>query len=124
MADTTIPRVLDTFLAAVRIDSPSGEEAVFAQWCAEQLRSAGCSVRFDDTAEASGSDSGNLIAERPGAASGPTIVLCAHLDTVMPGRGIVPVVEGGVVRSAGDTVLGADDKAGVAGIIEALRRVD
>jgi tripeptide aminopeptidase len=50
-------------------------------------------------------------------------VLCAHLDTVMPGRGIRPVVTDGVVRSSGDTILASDDKAGVAAIIEALRQV-
>ncbi len=116
-----MPRVLDTFLDAVRIDSPSGEEAVFAQWCAQRLREVGCSVRFDATAGVSGSDTGNLIAELPGSAPGKTVVLCAHLDTVMPGRGIRPVVEDGVVRSSGDTILGSDDKAGVAAIIEALR---
>jgi tripeptide aminopeptidase len=51
-----------------------------------------------------------------------TVVLSAHLDTVGPGRGIVPVVEGGVVRSSGRTILGADDKAGVAAILEVLQR--
>lgn len=118
-----MPRVLATFLEAVGIDSPSGEEAAFARWCAERLRELGCTVRFDDTAQVSGSDTGNLIAEFPGAAEGTVVVLCAHMDTVMPGRGIVPVVADGIVRSAGDTVLGSDDKAGVAAIIEVLRQV-
>jgi len=123
MGDDQTLRVLDTFLEAVRIDSPSGEEAAFAQWCAERLREVGCTVRFDETGPASGSDSGNLIAEFPGDAEGTVVVLCAHLDTVMPGRGIRPVVADGVVRSSGDTILASDDKAGVAAIIEALRRV-
>jgi tripeptide aminopeptidase len=123
MTEASTPRVLATFLEAVRIDSPSGEEAAFGRWCAERLRAAGCTVRFDETGSVSGSDSGNLIAELPGNASGPVVVLCAHLDTVMPGRGIRPVVADGVVRSSGDTVLGSDDKAGIAAIIEALERV-
>lgn len=117
------PRVLDTFLESVRIDSPSGEEARFGLWCADRLQRLGFSVRFDATADLAGSDSGNLIAERAGEASGPTVVLSAHLDTVGPGRGIVPVVSGGVVRSSGDTVLGADDKAGVSAILDALERL-
>lgn len=124
VSETPAPRVLETFLDAVRVDSPSGEEAAFARWCAERLKAAGCSVRFDETGPRSGSDTGNLIAERPGSVPGVVVVLCAHLDTVNPGRGIRPVVEDGVVRSSGDTILAADDKAGVAAILEALRRVD
>jgi tripeptide aminopeptidase len=116
-------RVLDTFLDAVRIDSPSGEERTFALWCAERLSALGCEVRFDDTASITGSDSGNLIAELAGTAEGRTVVLSAHLDTVEPGRGIEPIVEDGVVRSSGATILGSDDKAGVAAIIEALTRL-
>jgi len=113
-------RLLDTFLAAVRIDSPSGEEAVFARWCADRLLELGCDVRVDATAEVTGSDTGNVVAELAATAAGATVVLSAHLDTVEPGRGIVPVVEDGVVRSAGDTVLGSDDKAGIAAILETL----
>lgn len=123
MTDTATPRVLTTFLEAVRIDSPSGEEARFAAWCADRLRAVGCSVRFDGSGPESGSDSGNLIAELPGSAAGTVVVLCAHMDTVQPGRGIRPVLADGIVRSSGDTVLGADDKAGIAGILEALQRI-
>jgi tripeptide aminopeptidase len=124
MSDEAMPRVLETFLDAVRIDSPSGEEAAFGAWCAARLGELGCAVRFDETGPLSGSDSGNLIAEFPGTAEGTVVVLSAHLDTVSPGRGIAPVVEDGIVRSAGDTVLGADDKAGIAAILEALQRVN
>ncbi|MDO8963324.1 MAG: M20/M25/M40 family metallo-hydrolase [Coriobacteriia bacterium] len=116
-------RLLETFFEAVRIDSPSGQEAAFGAWCAGRLEALGCSVRFDGSAEVTDSDCGNLIAELPGTAEGRTIVLCAHLDTVEPGRGIVPVMDGGVIRSAGQTILGADDKSGIAAILEALARV-
>ena len=47
-------RLLDTFLEAVRIDSPSGEEAVFARWCVDRLTALGCEVRVDDTAGVTG----------------------------------------------------------------------
>lgn len=113
-------RLLDTFLEAVRIDSPSGEEAAFARWCVDRLTALGCVVRVDDTVKVTGSDSGNVIAEFAATAAGATIVLSAHLDTVEPGRGIEPIVEDGTVRSAGDTVLGSDDKAGIAAILETL----
>jgi tripeptide aminopeptidase len=113
-------RVLETFLEAVRIDSPSGEEGRFATWCAERLGALGCTVRFDDSRSRTGSDTGNLIAELPSTDAGMTIVFSAHMDTVEPGRGIRPVVRDGVVYSEGETILGSDDKAGIAGIIEVL----
>lgn len=117
-------RVLDTFLDLVRIDSPSGHEAAVAAYCERALRDAGCSVRFDGTAPITGSDTGNLVAVLPATpgCSG-SIALSAHMDTVEPGRGVRPVVDGGIVRSSGDTILGADDKAGIAAIIEAVRSV-
>lgn len=114
-------RVLQTFLEAVRIDSPSGEEGLFAAWCAERLKDVGCSVRFDESRSRTESDTGNLIGELPGTGEGMTIVLSAHMDTVEPGRGIRPVVREGIVYSEGETILGSDDKAGVAAIVEALR---
>ncbi|MCL2503463.1 MAG: M20/M25/M40 family metallo-hydrolase [Coriobacteriia bacterium] len=120
MLSVQADRLLGAFLDLVRIDSPSGEEAKAAAWCAEALAATGCTVRFDDAAAGTGSDTGNLIAELAGSLPG-VLVLAAHLDTVMPGRGIEPVVEDGVVFSAGETVLGADDKAGLAVAIECVR---
>jgi tripeptide aminopeptidase len=116
-------RLVDTFLEAVRIDSPSGEEGVFAAWCVERLADLGCDVRVDASASVTGSDTGNVIAELIGTAVGPTVVLSAHLDTVEPGRSIEPVVSDGIVRSAGSTILGADDKAGIAAIVEVFERL-
>lgn len=90
--------------------------------CADDLRDMGFHVRFDDSAAQTGSDTGNLIAHLPGTEPGH-IVLSAHLDTVEPCKDVEPVVEDGIVRSAGDTILGADDKAGVAAILEGVRSV-
>ncbi len=115
-------RLLETFLELVRIDSPPGYEAAAARYCAEALRAAGCDVWFDDSASTTGSDTGNLIALLPGVASG-TLALSAHLDVVEPCRGIEPVVVDGLITSAGPTVLGADDRAGLAAIIESVRRL-
>lgn len=115
-------RLLSTFLDLVRIDSPSGFEAACARYCAEALREVGCTVRFDTSAEKTGSDTGNLIAELKGDIPG-TLVLSAHFDCVQPCEGVEPVVQDGVVFSAGETILGADDKAGLAAIVEALRRL-
>lgn len=115
-------RLLETFLDLVRIDSPSKREAAVAAYCERALSEAGFSVRFDGSAAATGSDTGNLVAVLPGTAGG-RIALSAHMDCVEPCCGVVPVVEDGRVRSAGDTVLGADDKAGIAAIIEAVRSI-
>ncbi len=114
-------RLLETFLDLVRIESPSGHEASCASYCADALRSAGCTVRFDESARVTGSDGGNLIAELPGTVPA-TLVLSAHFDTVQPCTGVEPVVADGVVYSAGPTILGADDKAGLAAAIECVRR--
>lgn len=117
-------RLLARFLELVRIDSPSGEEADVAAYCAEELVALGFEVRFDDSPPRTGSNSGNLVAERAGSApDAPVLVLSAHMDCVEPCRGVSPVIEGGIVSSAGDTVLGADDKAGIAAILEAARRI-
>lgn len=116
-------RLLRTFLELIRIDSPTGEEAAVAEYCCDALKAAGLKVRCDSSKWQTGSNTGNVIAELSATAPGRTVVLCAHMDTVEPGRGIVPVVEDGVVRSAGDTVLGGDDKSGVAVILETLRRL-
>jgi tripeptide aminopeptidase len=111
-------RLVETFLELARIDSPSREESRVAAWCAGALSALGFSVHFDGSGSRTGSDTGNLIAELPGG-SGSTLLLSAHMDCVQPCHGVEPVVEDGIVRSAGDTVLGGDDKAGIAAIIEA-----
>lgn len=115
-------RLLQTFLDLVCIDSPSGRESGVAKYCVEALSSAGCDVSFDDSAERTGSDVGNLIAVLPGTAPG-VLVLSAHMDCVDPCEGVVPEIREGVVFSSGDTVLGGDDKAGLAGAIECVRRL-
>ena len=113
-------RLLDLFCELARIESPSRREAVMAKRCKAELEDLGFTVRFDDSAERTGSDTGNLIAFRAGIVPG-AVALCGHMDTVRPCKGIEPVVEGGVIRSAGDTILSADDKAGVAAIFEGVR---
>lgn len=113
-------RLLDTFFDLVKIDAPSGREGAAAAYCADALRECGCTVQFDDAGEKIGSDTGNLYAVLPGTGPG-SIVLTAHLDCVQPCEGIQPRIVDGVIRSDGTTILGGDDKSGVAAIIEAVR---
>lgn len=70
-----------------------------------------------------GSDCGNFYCRLPATAPGTPLFLCAHLDTVPPAGELQPVVVDGVVRNAGGTILGADNKAAVAVMLEAVRRV-
>lgn len=112
-------RLLDTFFDLVKIDSPSRSEAHVAAYCEEALTRLGFQVRFDDSREETGADTDNLIAFLPGNMPGH-MALCAHMDCVNPCQGVEPVIKEGVIYSVGDTVLTADDKAGIAGIFEAL----
>jgi tripeptide aminopeptidase len=114
-------RLLETFFELVRIDSESKHEEQVALYCKAALEDAGCSVFIDDTAACTGSDTGNLIAELKGDLPGK-LYFSAHIDTVTPGRGIEPYVdEEGIIRPRGETILGGDDKAGVAAILELIR---
>ena len=103
-------RLLDTFLELVRIDSPSGEEAAISALLAERLRALEMEVCVDER--------NNVLGRWQG--TGEPLLLSAHMDTVVPGKGVKPEVSDGVVRSDGTTILGADDKSGVAVILEVL----
>jgi tripeptide aminopeptidase len=106
-------RLLETFLHLVRIDSPSGQEEVVAGELAARLRQLGLTVERDAMH--------NIVATLPG--HGDPLLLAAHMDTVMPGHGIKPLVKDGVVFSDGSTILGGDDKSGVAVILEVLQTI-
>jgi tripeptide aminopeptidase len=113
-------RLLNTFFELVQIDSPSRWEAGVAAYCQAALEAAGCTVVFDDSAAQTGSDTGNLVATLPGTAPG-RLYFSAHMDCVEPCRGIKPVVREGIIYPQGGTILGGDDKVGVAAILELVR---
>ncbi len=103
-------RVLDSFVGLVKVDNPSGAEGPMAQYVMARLRELGLDPSQDTK--------GNVFAEVPGR--GEPLLLNAHLDSVAPAVGKEPVVRDGYVYSAGETVLGSDDLAGVAAILEAV----
>jgi tripeptide aminopeptidase len=80
----------------------------------------GIEAMVDDSAPRTGSDTGNILVRVPGNTPGPTVLLCAHMDTIAPTEGMVPVLRDGVITSNGETVLGADDKAGIAILLSVL----
>jgi tripeptide aminopeptidase len=117
--------VLDLFLELAAVPSPSGRERAVGERVEREVRDLGLRPDVDASGELIGSDIGNLYAriEPTGANGGVPIFFCAHLDTVPPVGPIEPVVEEGVVRNAARTILGADNKAAVAAMLEAVRRV-
>ncbi len=114
-------RVVKTFLEYVQIDSESLEEKDFAERVASDLIALGGEVSYDNAGEIIGGNVGNLYCKFEGDNNIEPIVLSAHMDTVKPGKGIKPIVEGNLIKSDGTTVLGGDDKAGVVSIVEAIR---
>ncbi len=116
-------RLAETFTALVKIDSVSKEEGKVSKMIQGMLASLGADIVIDDAGEKIGGDTGNLIARFKGNTEAATMLLNAHMDTVEPGRGIVPVFTDGVFTSQGDTILGADDKSAIAIILEVLKVV-
>ena len=115
-------RMTEHFLKLVRIDSLSKKERAVALVLQKDLEALGAEVEFDQAGVAVGGEVGNLIARLPGTdPTRPPLLLSAHMDTVVPGEGIKPVVEEGKIRSDGTTILGGDDKSGIAIIVEVLR---
>lgn len=115
--------VLDLFLDLAAVPSPPGEEREVADRVARYLRDLGLEPAEDAAGPAIGSSAGNLYARLEPTGAGEPLFLCAHLDTVPPADAIEPVVEDGIVRNARATVLGADNKAAVAVMLEAVRRL-
>ena len=115
-------RLNDLFAGLCAIPSPFGQERAVADDVAGQLRALGIDVTEDDTAAQTGAGSGNLLARVAGR-SPATVLLCVHLDTV-PHTGVIEaVLVDGAWESAGDTILGADNKAAVAVLLALAHRV-
>ena len=104
-------RLLKNFLALVAIDSPTGHEEAIGKELEGRFRALGCTVRRDET--------GNLIATYLGD-RGDTLLLAFHMDTAGIDTGIKPQIRDGVIYSDGTTILGADDKSGLAQVLELL----
>lgn len=108
-------RIVDVFRRLIEINSPSFREGEIGDFLSQSLKALGCEVErqaFGNTF--------NLIARMKGSVAARPFMVSAHMDTIEPTEGIQYVVRNGVIRSTGDTVLGADDKSAIAQIIEAL----
>jgi len=114
-------RLVEHFISLVKIDSESGNEKAVAETLAEQLGQLGFAVTklpVPDTI----SNGFNIYAKLQGSLEG-SIIFSSHMDTVVPGNGIEPIIEAGIIRSKGATILGGDDKSGIAVIMEAIRTI-
>lgn len=117
-------RAVRRFLDLVEIHSPSGEEREVLEYCRAELRDLGAEVYEDDAARQTEGTAGNLIALFKGNDDSiPTLMLNAHLDTVDPGGRVVPGILGDRIVSKSDTILGADNKSGLAMILEGMRLI-
>src|SRR5580765_6061049 len=114
---------LDLFLELAAVPSPSGQERAVADLVLEYVRDLGLPADEDDTGPSLGSTMGNILVSLEPTAEGEPFFLCAHLDTVPPVDAIEPVVEDGVVRNQNAAILGGDNKAAVAVMLDAARRI-
>lgn len=117
-------RLVEEFKELVAIDSVSFHERRMADTLKSKLLKLGFEVYEDGAAGVYGSEAGNVYGFLPGTLEGPPLLLSAHMDTVEPGWGKRAVIHpDGRITSEGDTVLGSDDAAGIASILEAVRAV-
>ncbi|NGP43631.1 M20/M25/M40 family metallo-hydrolase [Bacillaceae bacterium SIJ1] len=114
-------RLINEFIELVHIDSETKQERHIADALIKKCEQLGFTVEEDQTAAITGHEAGNLICTLKGSVHGPGIFFTAHMDTVAPGQGIRPQLKDGWLTSDGTTVLGADDKAGVAAMLEAMK---
>ena len=117
-------RLAENFILLCETDSPSWKEGKIAALLKNIFADLGADeIVEDETARITGSDSGNLFIRFNGNGKGDGIFLNCHMDTVQPGEGVRVRRDGDIFSSIGDTVLGSDDKSGIAAIIEAVRCV-
>ncbi|WP_117169290.1 M20/M25/M40 family metallo-hydrolase [Paraliobacillus sediminis] len=116
-------RLIEEFITLVQIDSETKEENEIVEVLRKKFTDLGLDVVEDDSKNKTGHGAGNLICTLKGnnATDTDTIYFTSHMDTVVPGKGIKPSIVDGYIVSDGTTILGADDKAGLAAIIEAIR---
>ena len=117
-------RLKKIFIDLVQINSPSKKERLVADYVIDKLTSLGFDVEEDDAGEKIGGNAGNIIAFKKGSISNAKkIFFCSHMDTVEPTNGLNLVIDGDEIRTDGTTILGADDKAGIAAIFEGIESI-
>ena len=128
MADPVVvnpDRLVQTFLELARQNTPPRQEKAASEIAYHILQDLGFQCEYDAAGGQVGGNVGNLIAFKKGTVAGaPPIFFSAHFDTVEPTPGLEPIVDGDIIKSDGKTIVGADDKCGMAPILEAMRVLD
>jgi tripeptide aminopeptidase len=118
-------RLVQEFISLVQVDSETKFETEISKVLTQKFSELGLKVEEDDSAPKSGHGAGNLICTLEATDNSsfiPVILFTSHMDTVAPGKAIKPQIgEDGYIRSDGTTILGSDDKAGIAAMFEAIR---
>ncbi|TFB24093.1 M20/M25/M40 family metallo-hydrolase [Filobacillus milosensis] len=106
----------------VQVDSETKHEENIAKVLKQKFSELGLSVEEDTAKEKTGHGANNLVFTLKGNKDGAeSIYFTSHMDTVVPGNGIKPSIEGDYIVTDGTTILGADDKAGIAAMLEAIK---
>ncbi len=122
MTELQNDRLVELFTTLCSINSPPRQERAVVEYVKGFLRGLGLEVLEDRAAEAVGGDANNLVATLPANITGaPKIFFSAHFDTVEPNPNLKIIIQDGVIKTDGKSILGADDKAGMSAILEAIR---
>lgn len=114
-------RIINEFIELIKICSPSKKEKKISQTLKKKLINLGLDVIEDDSDNTTKLGSGNLICQLSGDNSIPPILFTAHMDTVPIDKQVKPIIEGHYIKSDGTTILGADNKVGIAVLLEAIK---
>ena len=115
-------RMMKQFIEMTKIDATSCEELPMQQYMEKELKKLGGKVYVDDAGKKFKTTAkGNVMAHFPGTVKSKPFILGAHLDTVAPCKNVKASIKNGKVVTDGTTVLGADDRAGLAIILEVIR---
>jgi len=111
-------RLVNRFIEMVRIPSISFKEGEFSSYIKKEFERLNIRFKEDNAGKKIGSNANNLIGYLEG--DGEPFFICAHMDTVTPGENINPIILDGNIITDGNTILGADDKAAISAILEAI----
>lgn len=116
-------RMINNLLNMIKIDSVSYSEKDMADWIENYFKERNAEVYRDNAGDNFGGNSGNILAYVKGTLEGEAICFATHMDTVEPGNGIKPIINGNYIESDLNTILAGDDKAGIASILEAYEYI-
>ncbi|WP_102346744.1 M20/M25/M40 family metallo-hydrolase [Bacillus sp. Marseille-P3661] len=115
-------RLIKEFLELVQVDSETKYETEIAKVLKQKFEKLGLDVVEDDTTSETGHGAGNLVCTLAATKEGvDTIYFTSHMDTVVPGKSVKPSIKDDRIITDGTTILGADDKAGLAAMLEAIQ---